>query len=245
MIIDDIKKFIYPSRCVVCDTILPFGNKLENEYLCNDCRKKLEYIKGPICQKCGAMIADVEDRFCVRCKMKMHDNFIAGFGLLRYNDFVKKSLHKIKYEKRKEYLYFYGKMIAKVYKDRFMKISPDCFVPVPIHKSRLRERNFNQSTVLAETISKELMKYDIEIPVDENIIFRKKNTKVLNVLDNSDRELELSDAFSFNPAPHIERAIIVDDIYTTGTTIDKVASILKLAGIREIYFVVVSIVDNL
>ena len=245
MTFNDILKFVFPSRCVVCDEVLPYGSKLSNEYLCDECRKKLEYIKRPTCKKCGAMISDEEDEYCVRCKKDMRENFISGFGLLRYNDFVKESLHKIKYERRKEYLYFYGKMIAKVYKERFRKINPDCLIPVPIHKSRLRERNFNQALVLADTISKELNKYGIDIPVNENLIFRTKNTKVLNKLDNVDRITELEDAFYVNESPDIEKVIIVDDIYTTGTTIDAISKNLKTAGIRDIYFVTIAVVDNL
>ena len=245
MSINDILKFIFPSRCVVCDEVLPYGNKLSDEYLCDECRKKLEYIKKPICKKCGAMIVDEKDEYCVRCKSDMHESFISGFGLLRYNDFVKESLHKVKYERRREYLYFYGKMIAKLYKDRFRKIDPDFFIPVPIHKNRLRERNFNQSSILAHVISDELEKSGVSIPVNENIIFRTKNTKVLNKLDNADRITELEDAFCVNEASNIERVVLVDDIYTTGTTIEAISKNLKIAGIRDIYFVTIAVVDNL
>lgn len=245
MIFDDIKKFIFPSRCVICDSVLPFGHTLASEYLCDECKKKLEYIKKPTCKKCGAMISDENDKYCLRCKSNMHENFIAGFSLLRYNDFVKESLHKIKYDSRKEYLYFYGKMIAKVYKERFRNLNLDAFVPVPIHKKRLLVRNFNQATVLAETLSNELKKYDIDIPVDENIIFRKKDTKVLNKLDTSERNSELDDAFSINEVVDRDTVMIVDDIYTTGATINKVAYMLRRAGVKSVYFVTISIVDNL
>lgn len=245
MALEDIKKFIFPSRCVLCDNVLPYGDKLRNEYLCDDCREKLEYIKKPTCKKCGAMISSDKDQYCVRCEREMHESFICGFGLLRYNDYVKESLHKIKYSRRKEYIDFYGKMLAKVYKERFRNINPECFVPVPIHSERLRERNFNQSSVLANVLSRELARYDIDIPVDENIIFRKKNTRVLNKLDDKDRKIELDDAFTTNDSSHIEKVMIVDDIYTTGSTIEKVAKELKKSGIKEVYFVVVAVVDNL
>ena len=245
MSINDILKFIFPSRCVVCDEVLPYGNKLSDEFLCDECRKKLEYIKKPTCRKCGAMIADEANEYCVRCKKDMHKSFTSGFGLLRYNDFVKESIHKIKYERRKEYLYFYGKMIAKLYRDRFAKVSPDYLVPVPIHKNRLRERNFNQSSILANVISNELEKYGISIPVSENIILKTKSTKVLNKLDSADRMMELEGAFDVNVAPNIERVVLVDDIYTTGTTIEVISKNLKIAGIRDIYFVTIAIVDNL
>ena len=245
MIFNYIKKFIFPSRCVVCDTILPYGDKIENEFICDECRKGIEFIKSPSCKKCGAAINIDDGGYCPRCKKDMHNNFIYGFGLCRYNDVVKESLHRIKYDGRKEYIDFYGKMIAKAFRKKFMAIDPDCFIPVPIHKKRLVKRNFNQATVLAESISDELKKYDIDIPVNENIIFRKKNTTVLNKLDEADRKEELVDAFTINAIESVEKAIIIDDIYTTGSTIDRIAAKLKSAGIKEIYFTVIAIVDNL
>lgn len=245
MIFDLIKKFIFPSRCVICDTVLPFGDKLENEHLCNKCINKLEFIKEPTCKKCGAMISNEEDIYCMRCKEKFYKSFEYGFGLLRYNDFIKQSLHKIKYGGRKEYLYFYGKLIARAFYKKFLLINPDCFIPVPIHKLRLKTRNFNQSIVLANVISNELSKKGLTIPVNTNIIFREKNTKVLNVLDNDERKLELNNAFYINTINGIDKAIIIDDIYTTGSTINEISKCLKAAGINSVYFAVISVLDNL
>lgn len=245
MIFDDIKKFIFPSRCVVCDSILPYGHNLENEFLCDECRPKLEFIKEPTCKKCGAVVSNKKDALCIRCEKEYRNGYDYGFGLLRYNDFVKESMHNIKYKGRKEYIDFYGKMIAKRYKEKFAEISADYLVPVPIHKKRLRERNYNQAAILAYSISNELMNYGIDIPVNEDIVYRKKDTKVLNKLDNVDREYELSNAFVSNDLSDIEKIIIVDDIYTTGATIDKLAKVLKTSGVRNVYFVTITIVDNL
>lgn len=245
MIFDKIEKFIFPNRCIICDEVLPYGEKLSDRFLCDNCRGQLEYIKEPTCKKCGAMISDNEDKYCMRCNEDFHKNYEFGFGLLRYNDYVRTSLHKIKYERRKEYLYFYGKMIAKMFHNKFRKISADCLIPVPIHKSRLRERNFNQSSILANVISESLSEYDIDLPVNENIIFRDKKTEVLNKYSKEERVSILNDAFTVNSTPYIEKAIIVDDIYTTGSTIDNIAKKLKTAGIEKIYFVAISIVDNL
>lgn len=245
MFLNNIIKFIFPNRCVICDTVLPFGNKIENEYLCDLCRNKIEFIKEPTCKKCGAMIYDDRDIFCTRCESHMHENFDYGFGLLRYNDAVKESLHRIKYSGRKEYMEFYGKCIAKVYHDKIKAINPDYLVPVPIHKKRLIKRNYNQASILANAISKELLNFNIEIEVNENLVFRKKNTKVLNKLDNEDRIFELDNAFSCEKCQGIEKVIIIDDIYTTGTTINKIASLLKKSGVFNVYFITICVVDNL
>lgn len=242
---ESIKKFIFPSRCVVCDTLLPFGDKLENNFLCTECRPKLEFIKEPTCKKCGAMIHDVEEAYCVRCQAHKHESFEYGFGLCRYNDAVKESLHKIKYNGRKEYIDFYGKCIAKVYHDKIKSMNVDAIIPVPIHKVRLRKRNYNQASVLAYAISAELKNYGLNIDVREDIIYRTKNTQVLNKLDNETRKSELEGAFIVNFDPAVLRVLIVDDIYTTGGTINTMAKVLKDAGIMKVYFTTIAVVDNL
>ena len=245
MIFENIKKFIFPSRCVLCDKLLPYGDKLENVYLCDDCKDKLEFIKEPTCKKCGAMIDNADELYCIRCKNDLLKNYEYGFGLLRYNDYVKESLHRIKYNGRKEYIDFYGKCIARKYVNKFIEIEPDYLVPVPIHKSRLVKRNYNQSEELANSISDELKRLGVQIRVNNDIIFRTKNTKVLNKLDNIDRREELRDAFYTEDLSNIEKVVIIDDIYTTGTTIDLMSKSLKNAGIKEVYFAVIAIVDNL
>ena len=245
MIFDTFKKFIFPNRCIVCDELLPFGFNLENEFLCDSCRSKLEFIKEPTCKKCGAMINNKDEIYCARCENKMHNGFEYGFGLLRYNDFVKESIHRIKYLGRKEYIDFYGRCIASAYKKKFKEINPEYLIPVPIHDIRLRERNYNQAEILANSISKELSRYNIDIPVKNDLVFRTKNTRVLNKLDNEDRGKELKDAFSISDIGYLDKVIIVDDIYTTGSTINTVAETLKNAGVNQVYFVCITIVDNL
>lgn len=245
IMLDNLLKFIFPKRCVICDTVLPYGDKLYNMHLCDECKNNIEFIKEPTCKKCGAMIDMYDEAYCSRCKEKLRTNFEYGFGLCRYNDFVKESLHRIKYVGRKEYIEFYGKCIAKVYKDKFLKINPDCFIPVPIHRKRLIKRNYNQAKVLANAISDELAKNGIDIPVDNSIIKRVKNTKVLNKLGDDERKNELQNAFTVYNTEGINTVVLVDDIYTTGETIDNISKILRQNGINKVFFVVISVLDNL
>ena len=245
MKISNLIKFIFPKRCVVCDSILPYGNSIDCEFICNDCKDKIEFIHEPTCIKCGAMINDSDEAYCERCKAKLWNNYISGFGLCRYNDFVKESLHKVKYQGRAEFIEFYGKLIARMYFNKFKEISADYLIPVPIHKKRFKSRNFNQASILAECISKELLNLGLDIKVNNNIAFRVKNTKVLNKLGNAERGSELNDAFYINSVSGVDTVIIVDDIYTTGSTIDKLAEMLKNSGISNIYYAAICVVDNL
>lgn len=243
--LDDIIKFIYPMHCIICDTVLPFGNNLENNFLCYDCRKKIEFIKEPYCKKCGAMISEMDEMYCERCLSQNFDSFEYGIGLCRYNDAVKESLHKIKYGGRKEYIDFYGKCIVKKYYKQIYNMKAECIVPIPIHKRRYIKRGYNQASVLANSISNELYNYNIDLPVNEELIYRIKNTNVLNKLANDERENELIGAFVVDNSENIESVVLVDDIYTTGSTISAIARQLKNNGVKRVYFISIAVVDNL
>lgn len=269
--------FIFPRRCVICDDVLSFGLGVENEYICHTCKDKLAFIDDLSCKKCGAKLNYPHEKICERCaiyelpeeKGGKTSYYDYGFGLCRYVDAIKESIHRLKYQNRPEYIEFYGKCIATRFKDRFKKMIEDSrvnaniiksgasassdtlyFVPVPIHKDRMRERNYNQAEILSNEISKELKKYDIDIPVNTKLIVREKKTGSLNQLSELDRVMTLKNAFKVKNAPNengeiIKSVCIVDDIYTTGSTIETMSKILKENGVEHIYFVTIAVVDNL
>lgn len=243
-----VKNFIFPNRCVICDEVLNFGTGIYNEHICKKCINDIEFIDSLHCMKCGAKINEYDKHLCLRCQNTYSEKisyYNYGLGLCRYTDSIKKSIHRIKYANRKEYLEFYGKLIVKQYFNEIKKMNIDCFVPVPIHKKRYIERNYNQAQVLAECISDELKKYNINIPVNNNIIYRTKNTKSLNKFDTLARVNELHDAFIVNKINNIKDICIIDDIYTTGSTIETMSKILHNNGYKNIYFISIAVVDNL
>ena len=251
---NSILDFTFPRRCIICDNVLTFGNDLESKYLCSECRKRynevFDFIKNPTCKKCGAEIKDASNPYCDRCIKKYftdkNDSYYEyGIGLLRYKESIKESLHKIKYQGRKEYLEFYGRSFARMKKDEFIKMNVECFIPTPIHDKRLNERGYNQAEVLADFISDELKKLNVDIKVEKDFLYRIKNTKVLNKLDNIDRNKEIKDAFFVNKEKNYKRVCLIDDIYTTGSTIESMAKSLKENGVEKVYFAAITIVDNI
>lgn len=241
-----LKTLIFPKRCIFCDSVLPFSKK--ELYICNICKENIEFIGKNHCHKCGAKIGNETSLYCSSCieKDKINkSNFIYGLGLCRYNDATKESIHRLKYLNRPEYAEFYGKMIAKILFDDILKMKIDCFVPVPIHKNRLIKRGYNQAELIANSISEYLKNKNIRIEVNNNILFRRNNTNSLNKLDASDRLKELNNAFYSSNTSNINSVCIIDDIYTTGATIETCARCLKDSGINEIYFITIAVVDNM
>ena len=222
--------FIFPKRCVVCDAVLPLGK----EDLCQSCQKNIQYISGAVCYKCGKPVKETEE-YCYDCKRKKH-LFRQGVALFSY-EYIRSSLYRYKYGERREYAAVYGKyMAARFYKEK-IRWKPDALIPVPLHKKRRKQRGYNQ----AELIAKELGKW-WEVPVITELVIRVKNTRPMKEIDGTERQNNLKKAFKLGKNDvKLNTIIIIDDIYTTGSTMDAVASVCKESGIANIYFMTVSI----
>lgn len=235
--INSLLDILYPRRCPVCSEIVDVRGELS----CIECRKKLIFIEEPKCKRCGKPLEQDNKEYCYDCEKKSRD-FTRGIALWLYNKEMKKSMADFKNHGRREYAEFYTEELLKACKEEIMDISPDALVPVPIHKKKLMERGYNQADVLARSIGDKL-----EIPVLSELLVRKKDTLPQKQLNDKERMRNLAEAFDFS---HIERScfrkklnkvLLVDDIYTTGSTIEACARVLKNNGINEVYFVTVCI----
>ena len=110
----------------------------------------------------------------------------------------------------------------------------DALVPVPLHPARKRKRGYNQAELLALEIGKQL-----GLRVENNWLIRTKNTVPQKLLNGQERQNNLKKAFNIgrNDVKLYDRIILVDDIYTTGTTLDEIAALLKSHGVSEVYCV--------
>ncbi len=216
---------IYPPRCPICYDIVEPGYQM----ICGSCVKKLPLIPMPRCEKCGKPVPEGE-RFCYDCTVIEHD-FTEGMGIFLYEEIMRKSMYQFKYSGRKEYGMFYG-MAAWIYgRDVLMRWKPQIIIPIPIHKTRRRHRGYNQAEVIAD----ELGRY-LKIPVEKNLLYRRNKTIAQKELTLEERRENLADAFvsAYETLPW-KTVLLVDDIYTTGSTMDSAANVLKKCGIEEIY----------
>jgi len=112
----------------------------------------------------------------------------------------------------------------------------DAIIPVPLHPKREFSRGYNQAAVIAKKLGSEL-----GIPVLEDYVLRVKNTAPLKLLEPGQRQNNLKNAFIMGQYDvKLNSIVLVDDIYTTGSTIDEISSLLKLHGTREVYFITVA-----
>lgn len=159
-----------------------------------------------------------------------------GRALFEYPS-VAMSMYRFKYGGRKEYARFYGKQIAYYLKEDIRKWHAQALVPVPIHPQRKYKRGYNQAEALAEEIG-----FYLQIPVEKGLLKRVKNTQPQKLLDDRQRQNNLKNAFKIGQNDVKWKSIImIDDIYTTGSTIDHCARVLKQHGVEKIYYIAIAI----
>jgi len=213
---------IFPRTCPVCNEVLPSGN-----YICRDCLDKLSFIREPYCEKCGKRILTKEQRYCYDCAHRQR-SIVKARAMLDYDEVSQKIMTGIKYKNKKEHAQVIGKLMALRLGEEVLSWDVDCIVPVPVHKRRSLERGYNQAKLLADALGAEL-----DIPVEPDVLIRTKPTAAMKTLGATERRKELENAFQIGQIPSgIKRILLIDDIYTTGSTLDVCANILYEAGIE-------------
>lgn len=225
-LVQGILQLFFPRRCPVCDGIVrPSGEKI-----CVSCLKKLKVLTPPWCLKCGKKLYE-EGELCADCRRVSHQ-FIRGRALYEY-DAVASSVYRLKYGKRQEYADFFGEEMAKYLGEFIRGVQPDALIPVPLHRKRQIKRGYNQAKLLADAVGK-----CMDIPVCDNLVCRVKNTLPLKEQNPKERQNNLKKAFIIGQNDvKLDTVIIIDDIYTTGSTVDEVSAVLKKHGVKKIYVI--------
>lgn len=219
----------YPRCCPVCQKIL----KDQRRMICPECERKLQPIGHPRCYKCGKPIEEGE--YCKDCQKHTHI-FDQGRGIFVYDGIMRRSVTRYKYYGCREYGDFYAKAMYRYAWKNLNQWKPDLIVPVPIHKSKERLRGFNQAAYLAERLS-----CYTGIPVDTDLVQKVVKTKSQKKLNAMQRRKNLEKAFLVTKNIRGKDILVIDDVYTTGSTIDAMAGCLRKRGAKNIYFLTVCI----
>lgn len=222
---------LFPNRCPICEELVDSQGEL-----CGDCLGKLKYITSPFCMICGKQLDNELAETCSDCGRR-HHSFIRGVGALAYTKEIKQSMYRFKYGNRREYAAFYGDIIVKLKGHIIMSWKPDVIIPVPLHASRYRKRGYNQAALIAKEIGRRL-----EVPVEEGLLIRIVNTAPQKELNDKERTKNTKNAFQVtHNIVKYKRVLLVDDIYTTGATLDACSDVLTNAGAAQVYFAAVCI----
>lgn len=220
---------LYPRRCPVChDIAVPGGSRI-----CNVCREKLKPITGPRCFRCSKPLKREEQEYCKDCrKTRLFDQ---GIGIFPYGSVLQESLFQLKYGKRQEYGSFYGQIAAVYSREIIRNWGVEIIIPIPLHRKRMEKRGYNQAELIAEALGKTLC-----IPVDSRLMKRKVNTRPQKELDYRERKQNMKNAFFLKGENRYRRILLVDDIYTTGSTIEAAAELLKRNGAENVFFLTIA-----
>ena len=227
------RRWLYPAHCALCDAILTGREK----GLCSACRQNIHFTRCP---------------------------FEKGFAAFPYRGVYRDAVRRFKYSGRAEYAAFFAEAVVRAAflavqdfgqssRETSQKISqkmtqkghpkmsqsqfdlwrPDVLVPVPVHGSRFRERGYNQAEELARELSRIL-----QIPCDTGLVFRTRNTQPQNGLSPEQRKENVKQAFAVKKHALIpRRVLLVDDIYTTGSTRNELENLLYRCGVQKVYMV--------
>ena len=222
---------LFPNHCIICKNII---QRDKINYICLDCINKLSYIHRDDyirCNRCGRII-DTKDSTCICSYENIY--FDECKSMLYYDDKTSNLIHKMKFSHRYLICKDFAVMLSFYYKDYINKFDAVSFVP--LGKNRLLERGYNQSELIARHISK-----IINIPLIENIIIRKKESKPLSMIKGKElREKAIKNAFKINQKYKFNNnkkinILIIDDVFTTGSTINEMSlELRKLEFIERI-----------
>ena len=220
---------LFPNVCVMCD-------KVALTSLCETCKKKVVYMKEPRCFKCGKMLAEKEREYCLDCQ-KEERFFEAGRSIWIHKSPVAESIYRFKYKNRRVYAKRYAQEFMELYMKELSEWKIKLIVPIPLYNERKRKRGFNQAELIGQEISEQL-----GIPMKADFLKRVKKTKPQKLLSHHERKANLNGAFEAN-AQILSRGniLLVDDIYTTGATMNMAAKVMKEAGAQKVFFFTISI----
>ena len=215
--IDAILNLVFPQSCVLCQSPV---RERRWSVACPDCWERLEPISRPFCPQCG-MPAPVIEGLCGLCRRGDHA-FDFARSLFLFTDPMRGILHHFKYSGRISLARPLGRRLRTHMQEE--GFAATLALPVPLHRARERERGFNQAELLARHLG---------IKVDSRLLWRRKNTPSQTGLSRSQRALNLSAAFEVRRTPP-DCVMVVDDVYTTGSTLHEIAKTLKRAGTSRV-----------
>jgi ComF family protein len=204
---------LFPPRCGGCQA--------PGSLWCEACRAAVQPIEPPWCEKCGEPF--VTDRLCTNCRNHPlvidHIRSVALFeGVLR------QAIHRFKYERLSGMAEPFGNMLADYW--QAAQLAADWLIPVPLHPSRERDRGYNQSELLARQLARH-----VDVPVSSKGLRRTRATAVQMTLNAAERRENVAGAFECVEANvRGARVVIVDDVGTTGATLDACAQAVLKAG---------------
>ena len=226
----EVLDLFYPRDCLHSGEKLPSDSHYR--YFSENSIHEIQFVKGPSCYTCGGPFSGevIGDRICPSCK-DLKPKFSQGKTAFMLKGAGRKLIHELKYHEGFHMWLDVAKLISQV--PGYLEfIEGAVLVPVPLHWSKLRQRGFNQSLLLAKCLAQNASEARVG-----NILTRIKSTQTQTYLSKDERRKNVRNAFSLARKTAINtslRYIIIDDVFTTGATLNACATVLKKNGAKQI-----------
>jgi ComF family protein len=230
MIITKMKRFVaymldgfLPRHCLWCQNST-------QQFVCQPCRLALPWLQQ-LCQYCAMPCPSKSCEFC----KKQPRYFSQVFALFPYEKQIKSSLRALKFQQKLIYASLFGELLCCYYQTLWLKgIRADAVLPMPLHRKRLGQRGFNQAVELSRVLARQF-----RIPLLVKNVIRCKKTHAQSSLNFVARQVNMQEAFTvIQPLP--KRVIIIDDVMTSGATLNSLAQVLLTAGVEKVYGIVIA-----
>ena len=230
---------VLPPLCHICRIVTTTATD-NNDKICTSCTDDMEPMAGPLCRVCGAAFHSISDnntyekaegRLCGECILTP-PSFERALSALAYRGPLRTAIHRFKYNGETRLAKVLGALMVTGAPLNVLETNNiDMVMPIPLHRKRLRERGFNQSLLLAGIVARAA-----GATVDHKSLRRVRHTTPQIELSGKERAMNVRGAFEVSSRVTLKAktVLIIDDVYTTGSTIGECAKILKKEGARVI-----------
>jgi ComF family protein len=228
-LLNDVSDIIFPPQCVACAEIL---DPPAHHFFCSSCQEKIRFITGSLCPICGIPFwnSPALSHTCGNC-LETDPHYNQARAVASFETIIMDTIHKFKYGRSISLGDALGSFMANFSFPDFDFTDYSLLIPVPLHIKRLKERGFNQSLLLAGKVGK---KY--KLPVSFSLLKRCKFTLTQTGLNKTEREKNIKGVFIVTDKKKVagEKIILIDDVYTTGATVNECAKTLIKADAQKV-----------
>jgi ComF family protein len=226
---------LFPPLCHLCKSFIADAGDI---HLCPGCREKIIPLGSPLCPVCGVPFAteNGSDHLCGACRAHP-PAYTAARAAVIFSGPVQELIHRFKYGHKVHLCRPLGLLTARQLAGFAAAAAADLVMPVPLHRKRLRWRGYNQAALLAGSLAKQW-----RLPLVRQNLRRVRWTEPQVNLAAGERELNVRGAFAVSNRDAVagKRIILVDDVFTTGSTVAECARTLKRAGAEAVFIVTVA-----
>lgn len=224
-------ELLFPRKCILCGTVL----QKESCGVCVGCHSKLPVIREPRCLHCGKPIESIRQEYCMDCAGRV-SSLDGGITLWEYTDSMRQVMADFKYGGCESDAEFFANEFAAYHSGKLQSWNIQAIVPVPLHWRKRWFRGYNQAESFASALGQKL-----SVPVYTEVLKRVRYTEPQKGLDSRQRRKNLQRAFDAaknaeNRINNCTTILLVDDIYTTGATLEACAGVLRRLGVQRVYF---------